>query len=412
MIEDSKLKKIREASCLSQKGEKEADNFLNILAAKIHSSRKKIIEANVLDVRRAKEKNLSRAFTQRLKVGNHGVDGVIESINRTMKLKNGLGEVMEKRKLENGVLLQKVRVPIGVIFVIYEARPEVTVDVAALCIKSGNCAILKGGSEALHTNSALYKCIFESLGETGYPVETISFLPEIKRKNVYSLLRKTNYIDLVVARGGYKMVKDIQEKSKIPVLAHSAGGARIYVDRTADLKMGEKIILNAKISKPAACNSVDTVLVDEKIAKQFVPSIVKGLSSIGVEVFGDEAVCDFAGAKRADKDTWGREFLDLEIGIKVVEGIEEAVRFVSKYTKRHTEGIIAGDQNVVNFFSKSVDCAAIFVNCSTRLHDGGIFGMGTEMGIATGKLHARGPVGLNELTTYKWIASGSGQVRE
>ncbi len=412
MIKDKKLEKIRKAALLmSQFGEKGANKFLSILAEKIKASKKRIIYENRKDVKDAKNKKLPEAFIQRLKIDNHGVEKIVDSINRTMNLKSSVGEIIEKRTLENGVNLQKVRVALGVILIIYEARPEVTIDVAALCIKSGNCAVLKGGKEANQTNNILYKCISEALKEAGYQADAVTFLRDEKRNELYGLLKKSDFIDLVVARGGYGMVKEVQEKAEIPILAHSEGGARIYVHSSADLKMAKKIIINAKISKPAACNCVDTVLVDGKIAKQFVPSVVKKLNTLGVEVFGDETVCNLVDTKRADKDTWSREFLDLEIGLKVVKDIEEAVRFVSKYTNHHTEGIIAGDQSVVNFFSKSIDCAAIFVNCSTRLHDGGIFGMGTEMGIATGKLHARGPVGLAELSTYKWIAAGSGQVR-
>ena len=371
--------------------------FLKELRKILIKSKEKILLANKKDLKKAKEEKLTGSFIERLALNEKSLQKIIERVNEVKRLKSGAGEVIEERITKDGLKLQKIRVPLGVILIIYEARPEVTIDVAALCIKSGNACILKGGSEALVTNKVLYQCIVKSLLKSKLPLDSITFIEAGDRKVINNLLKRNDSIDLVIARGSYKMVKAVQGASKIPVLAHSAGGARIYIDKSANLSIVEKIILNAKISKPSAFNSLDTILIHEKLRSTLLPIILKSLKKKGIEIV---------------KNKWDKEFLDLKVSIKVVKNIDEAIEFINKYSKKHSEGIIAKDKKIIKKFTASVDAAGLFVNCSPRLHDGYFFGLGSEMGIATGKFHARGPVGLKELTIYKWIVYGKSNIRK
>lgn len=395
------LHKIREASkVLAGLSEEKMNEFLVRLKNELLKNSADIISANKKDLLFARRDRQSQPFLDRLKIDKKGIFKLAVSIESARKLNSGIGEIIETRKLRSGIQLRKVRTPIGVVFVIFESRPEVVIDVVVLCLKSGNAAILKSGSEAKYTAKSLFVCVRRALVGAGISRDAFWLLPIKPRKEIYSLLKQTSYIDLVIARGGYGLVRTIKNQSRIPVLAHSAGGARIYVDESADLEMATRIIINAKTSRPSACNSLDTVLVHEAIAKGFIPQITKLLADKRVNVI-----------YRMGFDKWDKEFLTLTCSIRIVAGVYEALDFISRYGKGHTEGIIAGDQKTIDIFSSGVDSAAIFINCSTRFHDGGQFGMGTEMGIATGKLHARGPVGLKELTTYKWIVTGNGQIR-
>lgn len=392
------LEKIKKsANMLSSVSEERRNIFLDNLSEALLQSQQEIIEANKKDLAKAKIQKLPAAFIERLELDEIGVKKLIIKLRDIEKLPVGIGEIIEERKDKSKLLFRKVRIPLGVILVIYEARPEVTIDVAALCIKSGNAVLLKGGSEAIETNKILYSCILEALEKTKLNKETINFVSSKNRRIINWLLKKHEHIDLVIARGGYGLVKAVFNKSSIPVLAHAAGGARIYIDKSADLLMAEKIILNAKTSKPAACNSLDTVVIHQNIATEFVPKIIANLNRSGIKIV---------------ENCWDREFLGLSVSIKVVKNVEKAVDFINQHTKRHSEGIIATDKKVIDYFTKSIDSAALFINCSTRLHDGYMFGMGAELGISTGKLHARGPVGLKELTTYKWEVYGNGQIRK
>ncbi len=381
----------------SMTSERQANMFLRQLSEIILCWQKEIIEANKRDIAKARTQKLSLAFIDRLILDEAGIKKLILKIKDIERLRSGIGEIIEEKIVGNDLLLKKMRTSLGVIAVIYEARPEVTIDVAALCVKSRNTAILKGGSEALETNNVLYRCILEALKKSGFNKETISFISSKDRGVTNWLLTQHNYIDLVIARGGYGLVKAVLTQSTIPVLAHAAGGARIYVDKSADRELAEKIIVNAKTSKPAACNSLDTVVIHQDIETTFQSKIVPKLKAAGVKIV---------------KNDWDTEFLGLRVSIKVVKDIDEAIEFINLHGKKHSEGIVATDREAITYFTKSIDAAALFINCSTRLHDGYVFGLGSEMGISTGKLHARGPVGLKELTTYKWEVYGNGQIRE
>lgn len=391
-------KKIRTAFLeLSNKSEKEKDNFLLLLAEILKRKKMDIISANKKDLKQARKNHLPEAFIQRLTLDKSGIEKIVEKVLEVRDLKSGRGEIIEEKIRKDGLRLQKIRVAIGTILIIYEARPEVTIDVTSLCIKSGNVAILKGGSEVIQTNRILYKCIVEALSQTHFNKETITFIDSKDRKIIMNLITQNDIIDLIIARGGYEMVRYIQDNSSIPVLAHSSGGARIYIDKSADLSIVESIIINSKITKASACNSLDTVLIHKDIKDKIYSLLTKSLKNHKVGII---------------KDTWDKEFLSLKISIKIVDDINEATNFINIYGKKHSEGIIAEDKNIINIFTQSIDAAAIFVNCSTRFHDGYEFGLGSEMGIATGKLHARGPVGLKELSIYKWIAYGKGHIRK
>jgi len=405
------LKKIRKSSiALSNLSENRLNLFLLYLAIIIEKRKQEIINANKIDVVNARKNKLLQSFIQRLIFDSVAIDNMQERIEHLKKLKSGIGEIIESKKNDQGLIIQKVRVPLGVLLVIYESRPEVTIDVAILCIKSGNAVILKGGSDAKHTNEALYSCIKNALKKAKLPLEIVNMISS--REETNQLLVKSDEIDLVIARGSYGMVRSILDNSKIPVLAHSAGGARIFVDKSADLRMAEKIIMSSKIRKPSACNSLDTIVVHQSIAKKFIQRIVSLFLSKNIKVIGDDKVNNIIKVHIAKNKDWGTEFLGLTISIKIVKDIVEAGEFINEHSKKHSEGIIAKDKKVIKYFTNTIDCAALFINCSPRLHDGYIFGLGSEMGIATGKLHARGPVGLKELTTYKWEIYGKGNIRK
>lgn len=382
---------------LSSKTEQERNHFLSYLTLALTNNREKILSANKKDIQNAYKNNLPDAFIQRLRLDNEGLNTIVDKVKQVQSLESGIGEIIEKRVNDLGLIIHKVSVPIGTILIIYEARPEVTIDVACLCIKSGNTALLKGGSEALNTNVALYECIQEALSLSSLPLQSIHLIQSKDRAIVKTLLKQNNYIDLIIARGGYKMVKSIQNHSTIPVLAHSSGGARIYIDKSADLSLVEKIIINAKLSKPAACNSLDTVVIHTDIKDKILNTIQKGFEKNNVNIIDDE---------------WDEEFLSMRVSIKIVNSLNDAISFINTHSKKHSEGIIAKDKTAIHHFCQSIDAAAIFINSSTRLNDGYVFGLGSEMGIATGKLHARGPVGLKELSIYKWIIYGQGHIRE
>lgn len=382
---------------LNQTTDKQKNQFLNNLVEIITLKAEAILNANKKDLELAYKGGLSEAFIERLKLGEAGIDTMIQRLKNLQRLKSGIGDTMESKILGNGLTINKIRTAIGVIAVIYESRPEVTVDAVSLCIKSGNSIVLKGGSEAKYTNLALISCIQKSREKAGIDQDCVEIIQE--RERFLDLIKSGKGLDLVIARGGYELVKTITENSSVPVLAHSAGGARIYIDKSADLKIAQDVVINSKVSKPGACNSLDTVIVHKDVDKSFVKDLINNLENLGVKVLEGKT------------QDWNREFLDLTLNIKIVEDVEEAIGFVKKYTKGHSEGIIAEDKKVIDTFVNNIDSAAVFINCSTRFHDGFEFGMGAEMGIATGKLHARGPVGLQELTTYRWEVYGNGQTR-
>jgi glutamate-5-semialdehyde dehydrogenase len=387
------------------------------LAASLEQHTAQILEENLKDIATARANGQTTAFVERLTLNPQRVAAMSQGVREIAALNSRTGRILEERRLENGVQLQKMAVPLGVIGIIYESRPNVTVDTAALCLKSNNAVVLKGGSESIHSNRLLAKLCQAALAEAGLPIGAVGFIDSSDRQATYHLLKQAKYIDVLIPRGGYELVKAVVENSNIPVLYHAEGGARIYVDASADLELACQVIINSKTNRPSTCNTLDTVLLHRAIAAELLQTLLPQAKAAGVTVRADGETFKLVGPELADliepatEADWSTEYLNLIMSVKIVETASEALTFIRRYSKRHTEGIIATDQAVITSFISSIDAAALFVNCSTRLQDGWIFGLGAEMGISTGKLHARGPVGLEELSTYKWIALGNGQLR-
>jgi glutamate-5-semialdehyde dehydrogenase len=409
----------REAAyALAAAPEAQLNRALEALATRIEAATDEIIARNKPDIATAEAAGQSKAFIDRLTLNPARVKAMAQGVREIIALQSRTGKILEQRQLENGVTLKKIAVPLGVIGIIYESRPNVTVDAAALCIKSGNAVVLKGGSESINSNRFLVGLIKEALQEAGLPAGAVGFVNSAERAATLQLLKQDKFLDVLIPRGGYELVRAVVENSAIPVLYHAEGGARIYVDPSADLKMAQQIVFNSKTSRPSTCNTLDTVVLHRAIANSFLTSALPELRAAGVEVRADEKAFRLVEPeiasllKPANAEDWSTEYLDLIMSVKIVESLPEALEFIRRYSKRHTEGVVANDEQVINTFVASIDAASLHVNCSTRLHDGAVFGLGAEMGIATGKLHARGPVGLEELTTYKWVAQGNGQIRK
>ena len=408
----------REASCqLAVAEEGRLNQALEILARRIEAATEAIIEQNKLDLALAETAGQSKAFIDRLTLNPARIQAMAQGVREIAALHSRVGKSLEERKLENGVLLQKIAVPLGVIGIIYESRPNVTIDVAALCLKSGNAVVLKGGSESLNSNRFLVGLIKEALAEAGLPTDVVGFVNSPERAATLHLLKQDKYLDVLIPRGGYELVRAVVEHSSIPVLYHAEGGARIYVDPTADLNMARQIVFNSKTNRPSTCNTLDTVVLHRDIAADFLRLALPELRAAGVRVRAEQVAFELVSPalaqelELATEEDWATEYLDLVLAVKIAGSFTEALEFIRHYSKRHTEGIVARDEKLIQTFVNSLDAAALLVNCSTRLHDGGVFGLGAEMGISTGKLHARGPVGIEELATYKWVARGNGQIR-
>ena len=375
------------------------NNALKAMAASLFANRDRILKENAKDVGAARKKGLPASVVGRLMLDEKKMKGIADSLELIASLKDPVGEVLEERKRPNGLCIKKVRVPIGVILIIYESRPNVTADCMALCLKSGNSVILKGGSEAIRSNRALFWVLSGAAYKQGVPKGAFEFVSSTDRADVKKLLTLEDQINLVIPRGGEGLIREVARLSKIPVIKHTKGICHVFVDKDADLDKAEKIILNAKAQNPGVCNAMESLLVHERVAKRFLPRITARLKERGVEI-------------RANKKDWGIEYLDLILSLRVVKNAQEAIAHIEKYGSHHSDAIITENRRTAAYFTDSVDSSAVFVNCSTRFNDGGEFGMGAEMGISTDKLHARGPMGLNELTSYKYVVLGDGQVRQ
>jgi glutamate-5-semialdehyde dehydrogenase len=323
-----------------------------------------------------------------------------------------VGETIARWRRPNGLEISQVRIPLGVVGIIYESRPNVTADAAGLCLKSGNAVILKGGSEALRTNTAIAKIVCEAVTEAGLPAGAVQVIPTADRRAVAALLAQRDLVDVIVPRGGPSLIAAITEQSKIPVIQHYAGVCHVYVDSEADLAMAERIAVNAKVQRPGVCNAMETLLVHESVAAAFLPRAGASLGAAGVELRGCERTRRLLpGAKAATEEDWRTEYLDLILSIKVVDSLDEAIDFINTYGTGHSDAIVTDSYGNAQRFLAAVDSAAVYVNASTRFTDGFEFGFGAEIGISTNRLHARGPMGLRELTTYKYLVQGSGQIR-
>ncbi|HTY13899.1 MAG TPA: glutamate-5-semialdehyde dehydrogenase [Candidatus Omnitrophota bacterium] len=385
---------------------------LDAMAQALLDNTSDILAANSVDLEAGEKKELSKALLDRLMLDGQRIKAMADGLYIVKNLPDPIGEVLAEWRRPNGLKIKKVRVPLGVIGIIYEARPNVTVDSAALCLKAGNSTVLRGGSDAINSNIVLTKVIREAAYKAGIPDGSIQLIEDTSRIAAEDMMGLREFIDVLIPRGGKSLIQTVVQKSKVPTIETGEGNCHAYVEKSADLKMAEEIVINAKCSRPSVCNAVETLLVDEAIAPKFLPVVFKRLKEAGVELRGDEKVRKIdASVKAATEEDWATEYLSLIMAVKVVNGVEEAVDHINKYGTRHSETIVTKDKKAAQYFTDNIDAAAVFTNASTRFTDGYEFGFGAEIGISTQKLHARGPMGLNELTSYKYIVNGTGQIR-
>ncbi|MCK4362626.1 MAG: glutamate-5-semialdehyde dehydrogenase [Dehalococcoidia bacterium] len=374
-----------------------------------------ILDANRLDCEEAKASGMDEAMLDRLVLNSSRLQAMADDVRTVASLPDPVGEIIDTTERPNGLRIERRRVPLGVIGVIYESRPNVTVDISSLCLKSGNAVILRGGKEALRSNSTLARVIREAAQAGGVPGDAIQFIESPRRELVSRMLKMSENIDLIIPRGGERLVALVTEKASMPVLASGVGICHTYVDRTADLEKAVAIAFNAKVQRPTVCNALDCLLVHSEIAESYLPMIATEWAQAGVEMRCDERslkilFSNFTVVPASESD-WGKEFLALIAAVKVVDSLDEALEHIARYNSGHSEAIITEDNPAASRFLEEVDAACVYVNASTRFTDGGQFGLGAEVGISTQKFHARGPMGLRELTTYKWVIKGSGQIR-
>ncbi len=385
---------------------------LAAIATALRRSIPQILEQNALDMQNAQTNGMSRAFLDRLRLDSTRIEKISDSLLDVASLEDPVGRVLEQHVRPNGLRIQKVAVPLGVIGVIFEARPNVTADSAALCLKSGNAVILRGGSDAIHSNTAITSVIRTALDQSGLPADCVQLVEDTSRESSVALMRLSEYVNVIIPRGGRGLIRSVIENATVPVIETGAGTCHIYVDRAADAEMAAKIIYNAKTSHPSVCNAVECILVHQDIAATALPVIAAPLLEAGVEIRGDRQTCAYLpGAVPAQQDDWGREYGDLILACRIVQDLEEALDHIQNYGTGHSEAIITKDALAADHFLESVDAAAVYHNASTRFTDGGEFGLGAEIGISTQKLHARGPLGLRELCSMKYKIYGEGQVR-
>ena len=390
----------------------EKNSLLESISKAIIEDKSDIIMANNKDVEEAQEK-LSKSMIDRLRLNEERIEGIIQSIETVISLPDPIGNILFTNKRPNGMKVERVSVPLGVVGIIYESRPNVTVDASILCLKSGNSVILRGGSESFNSNLQFVKSMQKACCNIGLDKNIIQFIETTDRSAVdYMLSKMSDYIDVVIPRGGKGLVKKVQESAKIPVIGHLDGICHIYVDESSDPETASKIVTNAKLRRTSICGAAETVLIDEKCIDSHLPAIINDLKSGGCEIRGDKRCKErFNEVILASDDDWRTEYLDAIISIRIVNGVEQAIDHIEKYGSGHTESIVSESKDSVEKFLNSVDSAIVMHNTSTQFADGGEFGLGAEIGIATGKLHARGPVGLEGLTTYKYIVRGNGQIR-
>lgn len=383
------------------------------MAEAIEKNKEDILFKNEIDTEAAKEANLSNALIDRLTLNEKRIASMITGLREVAALKDPVGEILSSTERPNGLKIKKVRVPLGVVGIIYESRPNVTVDTVSLCLKSGNAVILRGGSEALNSNHILSKIISQAAYSAGIPEGSIQFIETADRQAVLDMVKLDKFIDVIIPRGGEELIKFIRQHSTVPVISHGKGVCHTYVDIDADLKMAEEICFNAKVQRSGVCNAMETMLVAKGIALEFLPQIAERLTKAGVELRGDAKTLEILkGIKPATEEDWSTEYLDLILSIKVVETFEEAVSHINKFSSQHSDTIVTNNKKRAEEFLRLVDSAAVYWNASTRFTDGAEFGLGAEIGISTQKMHARGPMGLEELCSYKYVIYGNGQVRK
>jgi glutamate-5-semialdehyde dehydrogenase len=392
------------------------DAALEALAASLEARSDQIIEANARDLSAGEAAGLSASLLDRLLLNEARIAAIAAGAREVAALEDPVGELIEQDELENGLRLRKLRVPLGVVAVVYEARPNVTIDASVLCLKSGNACLLRGSGSAEHSNSIMVEIAADAAESAGLPRSVVTLVGG-GRDQLAELATQQGVVDLIVPRGGEGLKAALEQVATIPVLYAASGNCHVYVDRAADLEQAAAIALNAKVQRPGVCNAAETLLIHRDVAPKFVPVIVDRMAEAGVELRADAATKELAGAERsatiadATDDDWGREFLDLILAVKVVDSVDEAIDHIARYGSGHSEAIVSADDAAALEFELGVDAACVYVNASTRFTDGAEFGMGAEIGNSTQKLHARGPIGLRELCTFKYVISGDGHVR-
>lgn len=390
---------------------KTKNDVLADMAGTLESQSERIIFENQKDLDDAKKNNLSSAMVDRLLLNSKRIAEMAKAIREIASLKEPVGRVLEGWVVPSGIKIEKVTIPIGVIGIIYESRPNVTSDTAALCFKSGNACVLKGGKEAFHSNAIIASLLQEVLEKHNLPKEIISLLPDASREGVAQLIKMDKYVDLIIPRGGEALIRFVSENATVPVVKHDKGVCHTYVDKDANLEKAIEIVLNAKCQRPSACNSLETLLVHETIAKDFLPRMKEALLLTGAQIKGCEKTHELLNVPLAEDEDYHTEHLCNALNIKIVENMDEAIVHIAEYGSSHSEAILSENYTLVERFLNEVDAACVYANASTRFTDGGEFGFGAEVGISTNKLHARGPMGINDLTTYKFKVYGKGQIR-
>ena len=405
--------KAKEASRFLMTAGSKKDEALNAIAKALRENADKIIKANDIDIENGKNAGLTKSLHDRLKLTEDRINGMADGVSEVASLADPVGRVLDGRTLKNGLQIEKVTVPMGVIGIIFEARPNVTSDAAALCLKAGSAVILRGGKEAINSNKAIAEIMRDAIEGAGLPRDCVSLVEDTTRQSATELMQLSDYLDVLIPRGGAGLIKSVVENAKVPVIETGVGNCHVYVDKSADVDMAKSIIFNAKTSRPSVCNAIETVLVHKDIAEKALPEIKAELDKMNVEIRGCERTRAILGDSvvPATENDYEVEFLDYILAVKVVDSLDDALAHIAKYSTGHSESIITSDYESANKFTACVDSAAVYVNASTRFTDGGEFGLGAEIGISTQKLHARGPMGLNELTSSKFIIRGNGQIR-
>lgn len=407
-------KKAKEASyVLGKTSTNQKNETLKKIANALIQQANSILDANLIDIENAKKANMKASLVDRLQLTKERIDGIAEGILQVADLEDPVGEVLGMKLRPNGLKVGQMRVPLGVIGIIYESRPNVTADAFSLCFKTGNAVILRGGSDAIHSNLAIGKVIQSVLEQEGLPKEAIQVLEDTSRETATALMRLNEYVDVLIPRGGAGLIRSVVQNATVPVIETGTGNCHVYVDASADLDMACDIVFNAKTQRLGVCNACESLVVHKQIAKEFISAVAKRLQEKQVEIRGDEEACSIVETIiPATEEDWGTEYLDSIISVKTVESIEEAISHINRYNTKHSESIVTKDYANAQRFLQEVDAACVYVNASTRFTDGFEFGFGAEIGISTQKLHARGPMGLLALTTTKYIIYGDGQIRE
>ncbi len=411
-IEDLGLRAKKASTELNRIESNTKDKFFEKLIENLDKNREIIKERNAIDIQEGEKKGLTKAFLDRLLLTDARIDGMIEAIETVKSFRDPIGEIVEGFPHKKGMEIKKVRVPLGVIAMIFESRPNVSIDASILCLKSSNAVILRGGSDSINSNKVLVDLVRETLDQVGMPKDSVILVEKTEREYVNELLTLNKYIDVVIPRGGKGLKKAIIDNATIPVIETGAGVCHVYVDSDASLEKAKDIIINAKTQRPGVCNAIETVLIHRDRIEDFLPEIAKALKEKNVELRVDESGIKFVEeAKLAIEEDWDTEYLDLILSIKTVDSVEEAIEHINRYSTKHSDAIITENFDKATRFTREVDSACVYVNASTRFTDGGEFGFGGEIGISTQKLHARGPMGVRELTSLKYVISGNGQIR-